>query len=283
MAHGALKPAFFLLCLPLLLSLVFFLGGRQDKEDDTVKSDLAMAEQAVKARDVADAEMFYERYLRKNPKGEQRWNVWNSLLSIARNIRQDKTTTKNYLEIMLLEYGADPPKRREIQKQLAAVSSQLRMYDRAVDLWEILAEDEDTPAEDKAAVYRELSHAYMRRLEFSMATEVLDLCLQLKVAPGTKADCLYDMAEAEVFTGDLEKSEKALRSLLDIPAASSQRRVLAVFMLADVLEQQNRPDEALQLFESIQETYPNSKVIEMRISALRNKSAPKKPDVVRRR
>ena len=27
MAHGALKPAFFLLCLPLLLTLAFFLGG----------------------------------------------------------------------------------------------------------------------------------------------------------------------------------------------------------------------------------------------------------------
>ena len=196
------------------------------------------------------------------------------------NIRQDKATAKNYLEIMLLEYAADAPKRREIQKQLADLCDDLRLYDRAVTLWEVLVEDQGTPAEDKAVFYRELSHAYMRRLEFTMAVDVLDLCLKLDVSPSTKAECLYDVAEAEMFTGDLEKSEKALRALLDMPAASPQRRVLAVFMLADVLEQRNRPDEAVQLFESIRDSYPNSKVIEMRITALRSKQTPKKPDVV---
>lgn len=280
MAYGALKPAFFLLCLPLLLTLAFFLGGRRFEENSSLKSDLAMAEKAIKARDIGDAEMFYERYLRKNPAGEQRWDVWQSLLSISLNIRQDKATAKNYLEIMLLEYAADPPKRREIQKQLADLCDDLRLYDRAVTLWEALVEDQGTPAEDKAVFYRELSHAYMRRLEFTMAVDVLDLCLKLEVSPSTKAECLYDVAEAEMFTGDLEKSEKALRALLDMPAASPQRRVLAVFMLADVLEQQNRPEEAVQLFESIRDSYPNSKVIEMRITALRSKQTVKKPDVV---
>ncbi len=282
MAHGALKPAFLLLCLPLLISLAFFFGGRrfEEQEDDGLRDDLAMAEKAAKARDTGDAEMFYERYLRKNPTGEQRWSVWHNLLAISLNIRQDKVTAKNYLEIMLDEYASDSPKRREIQKRLAAVCSDLRLYDRAVTLWEDLVEDEGTPDEDKAVFYRELSHAYMRRLEFTMATDVLDLCLQLKVMPSTKADCLYDMSEAEMFTGDLEKSEKALRSLLDIPAITPQRRVLAVFMLADVLEQQNKMDEAVQLFESIREGYPNGKVIEMRIAALKGKQAPKRPDVV---
>ena len=149
-----------------------------------------------------------------------------------------------------------------------------------MNLWETLVEDADTPAEDKAAFYQELSHAYMRRLEFTMAADVLDLCLQLDVSPSTKADCLYDMAEAATFTDDLEKSEKALRSLLDMPEASPQRRVLAVFMLADVLEQRNQLDEAVQLFESIRESYPNARVIELRIAALRGKQTPKKPDVV---
>ena len=55
MAHGALKPAFFLLCLPLLLSLAFFFGGRGFKADDSLKSDLDMAEKAVKAAKVREA------------------------------------------------------------------------------------------------------------------------------------------------------------------------------------------------------------------------------------
>lgn len=280
MAHGALKPAFFLLCLPLLLTLAFFFGTRRFEENDSLGNDLAMAEKAINARDIGDAEMFYERYLRKNSAGEHRWDVWHNLLNISLNMRQDKVTAKNYLEIMLVEYAEDPVRRREIQKRLAGLCDDLRLYDRAAALREALVEDQGTPAEDKAVFYRKLSHAYIRRLEFAMAADVLNLCLELDVSPSTKAECLYDMAEAQMFTDDLEKSEQALRTLLNIPAASPQRRVLAVFMLADVLEQRNRPDEAVQLFESIRETYPNNKVIEMRIAALRGKKTPAKPDVV---
>jgi tetratricopeptide (TPR) repeat protein len=281
MAHGALKPAFFLLCFPLLLSLFLFLGAYRSGENTGLQSDLDMAERAIKARDIGDAEMFYERYLRKNPAGEQRWKVWHSLLNISLNLRQDKVTAKHYLEIMLLEYAADPPRQREIQRQLAGLCSDLRLYDRAAALWEALVKDEATPAEDKAAFYRELSHAYMRRLEFTMATDVLELCLQLDVSPATKADCLYDVAEAQMFTDNLEQSEKALRSLLDGADVSAYRRVLAVFMLADVLEQQNQTEEAVRLFTSIRESYPNSKVVEMRISSLRGKqTSPKKNEVL---
>jgi tetratricopeptide (TPR) repeat protein len=281
MAHSALRPAFLLLLFPLTLALFFFLGGYHSREESGWQSDLAMAEKAINGRDIGDAEMFYERYLRKNPAGGQRWNVWDSLLNISLNFRQDKVTAKQYLEIMLLEYAEDPPRRRNIQKQLAGVCKDLRAYDRAVELWEALARDEGTPAEEKAAFYRELSHAYMRRLEFTMAIDVLDLCLQLELGPVFKADCLYDAAEAEMVTDNLEKSEQALRSLLDMPAVAPQRRVLAVFMLADVLEQRNHFDEAVRLLTSIRESYPNSKVIEMRISALQGmRPAPKRPEVV---
>ncbi|MDR2488036.1 MAG: tetratricopeptide repeat protein [Desulfovibrio sp.] len=287
MSYSALKLAFLLLGFPLALAMMFFLGGYYAPKEIGWKSDLAMAEKALKDRDIGDAEMFYERYLRKNPTGEQRWKVWDSLLNISLNFRQDKLTAKHYLEIMLLEYADDVPKRRKIRKQLAGVCNDLRLYDRAVAIWEALVKDEETPAEEKAVFYRDLFHAYMRRLEFTMATDVLNLCLQSEITPATKADCLYDLAEAEMFAYDLEKSEKALRSLLEMPAASSQRRVLAVFMLADVLEQQNRFEEADQLFTSIRENFPNSKVIEMRISSLkgRQRQATKKSELspVRRR
>ena len=280
MTHGPLRSVFFLLCVPLGITLTFYFMSRNGDDDLVLKDDLVMAEMAAKARDIGDAEMFYERYLRKNPTGGQRWNVWQSLLNISLNIRQDKITARDYLEIMLLEYDDDPDKRREIQMELAAVCNDLRMYERAVTLWEKLVEDDGTPDEDKAAFYRALSHAYMRRLEFTMATDVLELCLKLDVSLSTKADCLYAVGEAEMITGNLAESEKALRSLLNMPEAAPQRRVLAVFMLADVLEQQNRPEEAAKLFESIRESYPNSRVVEMRIAALRGKQALKKSDVV---
>ena len=263
--------------LPCLLAL--FLGGCQANDSASPKNDLALAEEALKIRDTGDAEMYFLRYLRKNPAGTHRWKVWQRLLDITLNMRQDKNTAKDYLEIMLVEFPADAPRRRAIQTRLAALCNETRDYPRAVSLWEALAADPGTPDEQKAVVYRELSQAYLRRLEFTPATDVLDLCLQLKVSPPTKADCLYEMAQAQILTEELGQAEKTLLELLRIPEASQERRVLAVFTLADVKEQQERVDEARTLFESIRETYPNEKVIEMRLTYLKDKKDAKKPMV----
>ena len=274
-------PSYFRKCLCLLLLVGGLLCGACHLwEDERPKNDLDLAEEAVRARDIGDAEMFFERYLRKNPTGEHRWYVWQQLLNISLSFRQDKGTAKNYLTIMLMEYAEEPLKRREIQRELASICDELRLHEEATELWEALVADPDTPPEDKAAFSRKLSHAYLRRLEFAMATDMLDLCLKLDVSPSTKADCLYDVGEAQMLTGELESSEKALRTLLDIPEADAQRRVLATFMLADVFEQRQRTKEAVELFESIRETYPNSKVIDMRITALRGKRESRQPDVI---
>ncbi len=235
------------------------------------KSDLLLAEEALQARDTGDAEMYFERYLRKNPTGVDRWEVWQELLSIALNMRQDMDTAREYLEIMLAEFYENASKRQDIQMRLADLCNQSRAYPRAVKLWEALIADEGLPVQNRAAVYRELSRAYLRRLEFSMATQMLGMCLQLEVPAPTKADCLYDLAEAQMLTDELKASEDSLRQLLLIENALPERRVLATFMLADVLEQQSRLDEAVTLYESIRETYPNTKVVEIRLSGLKGK------------
>jgi lipopolysaccharide biosynthesis regulator YciM len=192
-------------------------------------------------------------------------------------VRQNKRTAAEYLEIMLTEFGNDPHKRRIIQIGLETLYRDMREDAKAVRLWEALAADPDTPPEDRAAVYRELSQAYLRRLEFSLATDVLGLCLQLDVSSEIKADCLYSLAETQMFTETLTGSEQALRDILRLEDVSEERKVLAVFMLADVLEQQDRLSEAAELFESIRETYPNTRVIEIRLGALKSKSGGKQP------
>ena len=240
------------------------------------RDDLALAEIAIKERDIGDAEMYFERYLRKNADGIRRWEVWQQLLTISEDIRQDKGTAREYLEIMLLEFEDDAPRRQWIQMKLADLSRDMRDYPRAVVLWEALATDPDLPSEHLAEVYRELSHAYLRRLEFTLATDVLNLCLQLDVQTDTKADCLYALAETQMLTDELAASEKALRDLLSLFDASPDRRVLATFMLADVLEQQDKLKEAEELFESIRGLYPNGKVVEIRLGALKSKNGGRK-------
>lgn len=235
------------------------------------KDDLALAEAAFSVRDIGDAEMYFQRYLRKNPSGEDRWEVWLQLLSISLDIRQDKATAGEYLEIMLLEFGADPSRRRHIQMALAGLYRDMRMFSRAFFFWEALATDPGLSSEDRALVYRELAHAYLRRLEFTPATDILGLCLQLDVRPDTKADCLYALAETLMLTEQLEESEQALRDLLDLGGVSRARRVLATFILADVLEQQDKLQEAATLFESIRDSYPNTRVVTVRLGALKEK------------
>ncbi|MDL2290780.1 hypothetical protein LJC09_01570 [Desulfovibrio sp. OttesenSCG-928-F20] len=270
-----MKPARSLVAALMLLFVLLFSACTVEKKDPE-QDDLFRAEAALKERDIGDAEMFFERYLRKNTVGDRRWEVWNNLLDISLNMRQDSATASQYLEIMLDEFGDDPAKRRSILIQLAGIANSRHNYPRAVALWEDLAADPQTPAEDRALVYRELSAAYMRRLEFSEARDVLGLCLDLDIAPESKAGCLYALAEIQMLTEALPESEQVLRDLLALEGVAESSRVAAVFMLADVLEQLNRLDEAAQLLESIHESYPNASVVLLRLKALKDKKAAKK-------
>ena len=258
----------------LLLATLLLSGCVQEHLQNLLpksKDDLTLAEKALSEHDIGDAEMYFQRYLRRNPDGEDRWEVWQQLLSISLDMRQDRATAGEYLEIMLLEYHADPQRRQHIQMTLADLYRDMRLFSRAFCLWEALAKDPGLSAEDRAMVYRELSHAYLRRLEFTPATDILGLCLQLDVRPDTKADCLYALAETQMLTDNLEEAEQALRDLLLLTDVSRERRVLATFTLADVLEQRNKLQEAASLFESIRETYPNTRVVTVRLGALRDK------------
>jgi tetratricopeptide (TPR) repeat protein len=260
----------------LLLLILVLVGGPTACRDEgqTARDDTAMAEDALNRHDIDDAAMHFERYLRKNPDGLQRWQVWQRLLGISLDLRQDKVTAREYLEIMLQEFEEDPEKRRSIQLSLARLCHDIQDYNRAAVLWEALVQDPQTPDSVKAGVDIDLSKVYLRRLEFTLATETLGMCTRLEVEIALKADCLYALGAAQMFTEDLGAAEATLRHTASLAAIPEDRRVLAVFMLADILEQQGRYAAAIDLFESILSAYPNEKVVEMRLSRL--KKMPKK-------
>jgi tetratricopeptide (TPR) repeat protein len=248
--------------LPLLCLLLFFVGC---KEREAADMDLSRAEQALAVQNIPDAEMYFQRYLRTHPDDEQRWRVWNHLLDIALNRRQEKSTARDYLEVMLAEFSNQPERRMGIQMSLAALCREMGDYTRAVALWEALAVDPVFAPADKAQVYRNLAQAYMRRLAFTQAANSLEACLELPVPDSVKADCLYDMADERMLTDNQQQAEHSLRALLGMSDVSPGRKVLATFMLADVLEQQGKYAEAKELFESIRDSYPNVKVIDLHL------------------
>ena len=161
--------------------------------------------------------MHFYRFLRKNPDDEKRWTVWDHLLVIALNISQDNATAREYLEFMLEDFASDPPRRRRISLELASLCNQMRTYSRAVELWEGLLEDPGLPDEERAWVVRMVAQAYLRRMEFTPAAELLEQCLSLPVAPAPKADCLSSLAAARLPTHALQGPAPALPHLLPLP------------------------------------------------------------------
>jgi tetratricopeptide (TPR) repeat protein len=262
------------LALFLAFTLAFAVAsGACLPNEEKHKDDLALADAAIADHDVGDGEMYLLRYLRKNPDGDRRWEVWRRILALTLNVRQDKATARDYLEIMLREFSGDPARKRGIAMELAGLCRDMRFNARAAELWESLAADPDLDTEDKAAVYKELSYAYMRSLEFTPAADVLALCLNLNVGPDAKADCYSALSETQMLNENLKGAEQVLRELLKLEGLSESRKTAAVFMLADVVEQENRPEEARALLESILHSYPNSKVIEIRLAALKGKKS----------
>lgn len=265
----------FLKSLPLLaaFSCFFLLAGCQ--ADDAGRDDLSDAREYMSQRDFIEAEKSFERYLRRNPEGEARWEVWNHLVDLALSVRHDRAAAIELMETMLVEYESVYPERRQVQERLAKVYEQARRYDRAMELWSLLANDPDTPALQKASIYRGMAKVYLRRLEFELVKDSLRRCLALDVPQSVKSECHYDLADAYMIMEDTDAGISELRALLQQEGMDDELRVLSVFMLADALEQKGEKAVALKLFESIRLTYPNSGVVEVRIEYL--KSAPGSP------
>lgn len=251
--------------------ILILVSSCTNQDQNTPEMDLINGEKAYAKYDISDAEMYFQRFLRKNSVSPERWNVWSKLLNISMNIRQEKVTAAAYLEIMLEEFGNDPNHRLNIELELASVYHYLRNDNKAVELWEKIINNPRTPLEEKAKVYRSLSRAYLSRMEFTLAENTLQSCLELDVSSNTKSDCLYNLAEEQVLAEKLSLAEISLRTLLQMGDVADNRLVSSSFLLGDVLEQQGRDKEALKQFTEIRYSFPNPQVVEKRITYLENK------------
>lgn len=257
----------------LLLVIALCLGGCFESGPE-MADDLAEARKAMMLRDFLEAERSFERYLRHTPEGEERWEVWNSLVELALSVRNDRKAGIELLEAMLIEYDGDPARKLAISAQLAELYRLARRYDRAVFLWSSVAEDTKADSVERASACRNLAHVYLRRLEFELSKESLGYCLALDVPDSVRAECLYDLAQTYVGMEELDNAITQLRNVLTLRDIAESTRTLSIFMLADALDQQGKNEEALELFDSINESYPNRKVVEQRIAFLEKKKKP---------
>lgn len=252
----------------IIILLAFVLAGCLERKEKTA-NDLAEAREYMLHRDFMEAEKSFERYLRSNARGTERWEVWNQLVDLALNVRHDRNAAIELLRAMLQEYDTVPEKRRVVQDMLAMQYEQARNFEGSVELWGSMIKDPDTPSVQKAEALRNLARVYLRRLEFEPAKDVLTFCMELDIPQSGKSDCQYDLADLYMIMEDMEAGIKELRNLLEQEGVDDDKRVLAIFMLADALEQQGNRESAMGLFESIRYVYPNPRVVEARIEYLR--------------
>ncbi len=256
-----------------LLCFALFACSNSKKEGP---DDLGEARSALGKRNFLEAEKAFERYLRSNPEGVDRWYVWQNLVELSLNVRGDRKGAIELLEAMLVEYAATPDKERLVRMRLAEQYRLSRKYDRAVELWGLTAGDKGASSLEKAESYRNLAEVYLRRLEFELAKEALNMCIALAVPDPVRGQCLYDLAQTHMGTDESDEAVARLRAVLELKDIPAPLRGLTVFMLADALDQQGKSAEALALFESIRASYPNPQVVAKRIDALRK---PKKKTI----
>ncbi len=234
-------------------------------------SDLDEARMAMSDREWNRAEKHLERFLREAQDPEERWEAWQKLIEATERGGQDKRWINDYLETMLMEFRDNPERQRTILRFMAENQEAARDYNRAIASWTQLVSLPGLPDQDKLEIYTRLAHMQMRNRQLQGAEGTLHECLSLSLPDTRKVECYYDMAELSVLRDELDEGAATLGQILEMHDIPTGLQARTVFLLADILQQQQKNQEALQLFESVRDSYPNYLAVEARIAFLKKR------------
>ncbi len=273
---------FFIVVLPLLL---FGCSSEQ-----AVGDDLTSARNAYTIGHFSESERIYQHYLETRPEGGHRWEAWNRIVDISLNIYGDYEKTANLLDSMYFEFGEDSEKAWELLNRLAEVYESMRNWEEAVKTWRRALDIPALSPERAANTYLRIAKIYSYQRDYIMAQEALGACEKQAEDANMKATCLYQSAQTLEFllrsnqakaAGDKDNNidvkgiQENIKSILgrirSLEGVDQDREAMATFLLADLLESQGRRQEAREMFQTIQESYPNPKVVEARLQNLAKK------------
>jgi len=256
------RPAAAILLAALLAALLACSAGGEERE-------MAEADRAFAAGDYHQAQGLYQAYLQKRPQGRLRWEAWRRLLDVSRTVRRDGRDTALLLESMRLEFAEDPGRASQLLWELAETYTALREWDHAVAaLQDLLAQGADDT--EAWRVYWQLGKIHQFQGRHVQAREAMSTCLEQAPDDGSRATCMYELAQVETLLKNRSAARELLAKVLDLPGAGEETRALAAFLLADLHEAEGRPAEAVRLLETIRQTYPNPLAVETRLKHLRS-------------
>jgi tetratricopeptide (TPR) repeat protein len=215
-----------------------------------------------------EAEKDYERYLQVEPQGKFRKEAWDRLAEIAVSIKGDYDRAVVLLEAMYLELGDDPDTAWKIMFQLGEVYSELGNTAKAIEAFEKCLDQARGNPEHTYKTQLRMARLYRSMGSYDLVAATLENCADSAADDEAKAKCLYELAQSYTFISSWSQAEKALDSLLKLKNISAETRSLAVFLQADIAENDRDYAKARKLLESILHTYPNPKVVETRLANL---------------
>ncbi|MGE4290916.1 MAG: tetratricopeptide repeat protein [Desulfovibrio sp.] len=215
-----------------------------------------------------EAKEGYESYLQRYPKGESRLEAWERLLEIALNVKGDLDRSIVLLEAMILEYGEKSSSAWTLMFQLAELYEQRGDRTKALDTWQKCLELGRDDTQRKVETLLRMAAVHRVLHNYDRALTLLQKCEELSPDGPTRARCQYEEAQTYSFMQSWGQAKEVLEVIMADGVADKDTQALAVFLLADVYEQEMDYDRARELFLSIANTYPNPKVIQIRLEKM---------------
>lgn len=228
---------------------------------------LKEADKAFQEGSFSESERMYEQFLQSFQDAPQRWEAWNRLLFISRNIRRDHKRAIVLLDTMRLEYIEAPGRSYAIFIEMGTDYAAMKDRDKAVQMYERALQLEGLTLEMKREATWRLGMALKEAGKIETSRKVLTEGASLPLKLEDKAQFLYALGTLEVLEGNLNEAKKRFQKIVDLKL-TGEAGILAIFSLAEVAQMQGDLRQAKELFSSIKNSHPNPAVVASRLEFL---------------
>ncbi len=244
--------------------------GCAAEEQNPEAALLSRARTAYVAGELLKAEKLYQNYLQTYPDGAERLEAWNRVFDISSGIVGDVAAASKIADAMLMEYSRNQRVLSQMYETVAEFYAGTGQDERAVEIWNNFLDLPGLSPEKRRQARLEQFRALERLKKYAEALDALDAAAQEAPDGQSRASCLYDKAQLLLRLKRVAAAKALLEKLHTASDAGRRTRALAVFSLADILENESgQRKQALKLYESILDTYPNPKAVQARIDYLR--------------
>lgn len=205
-------------------------------------------------------------------------SLYKKALIYNRFLKDNRKAINAYYEMLSVYPKADEAYKARLD--LAAIYSAAGDHTKAVEQYQWILDSRQEP--QKTGDYRYIiALEYFKMNDFEQAGAELKELLALAGKKEVVAKALLLRGDTFYITGNIDEAraayEEVISRLPDSPAAME-----ASFNMAKVLEDSEKEKEALELLESLRDSYPNKDVLERTIKGVKTRMKEKKAKRARR-